>query len=70
MGLLSKIRCWIGFHRWDLYRDPPQHYSLYYCPRCGMVSTPLGGRPTVAREPTSSEIEFLNETFGQGRRFR
>jgi hypothetical protein len=63
MGLFERIACFFGLHEWDLYRDPPRGYSILHCSQCGQVSTPLGGKPTVARKPTFTEEVFLRDNF-------
>ena len=63
MGWWAKLRCWLTAHAWDIYRDPPRGYSICACDRCGQVSTPLGGRPTVWRTATFTETVFLKDNF-------
>jgi len=63
MGLFDRITCFFGAHQWDLYRDPPRGYALFYCPHCEQVASPLEGKPTVARKPSFTEEVFLRDNF-------
>jgi len=62
--MIKRALCFLLGHAWDKYINPERRAEpLLLCRRCGMVSTPMGDQPTVAREPTDTEKEFLRQNF-------